>query len=149
MLNPEHDMTRKRRTEILIRGPEALGREMAEVIRENYPVVVVDEPNEGLVMIRVREGAQDTIFNMGEVLVTEARVQIQQHIGRGIVRGHEGARALDLAVIDAATGLDLPETTDWDARLEEAEAAIRAERSTHAREILRTRVNFRSMDIED
>lgn len=141
-------MTRRRRTEILIRGNRSLSAQLAGEVRSAYAVTTVEAPNEGLVMIRLREGAQGSVYNMGEVLVTEARVQIDRNIGRGIVAGYKPDLAFDLAVIDAAYSASLPATQQWDELLEDEQQHIDHRRSAQEREILQTKVDFQSMDRE-
>ena len=65
-------MNRKRRTEILIRGDRKVSKMIAEEIKQLCEVKIVNEPDNGLVMIKMRECAKKQLFYLGEVLVTEA-----------------------------------------------------------------------------
>lgn len=71
-------MNRKRRTEILIKGSSEIAKKISAEIEEKYIVKIVEEPNYGLVMVKIREGAKKTLFYIGEVLVTEAKVLIEK-----------------------------------------------------------------------
>ena len=110
-------MGRHRRTKILVLGKSGLASRLGRLICEKYPVREMEPPNEGLVMIKMRESARNTLFYLGEVLVTEAKVRIGERVGIGIVRGHKPELAKDLAVIDAAWAIPLPECALWESLL--------------------------------
>ncbi|MFC5700173.1 phosphonate C-P lyase system protein PhnG [Cohnella faecalis] len=141
-------MKRKRRTEILVNGSAEVAAAMADEIRERYEVVVVEEPNHGLVMVKVRETARNSLFYLGEVLVTECKVRIGNAVGVGIVKGDEPLKAADLAVIDAAYAAELSETSAWTARLQSENERLEAERSAAFADLLRTQVSFETMDTD-
>lgn len=56
------DMNRKQRTEMLINGSPQLAAALANEIESRYPVALIEEPNHGLVMVKVRETAQKACF---------------------------------------------------------------------------------------
>ena len=115
-------------------------------ISEKYEVKIIEEPNSGLVMTKMREEAQKSLFYLGEVLVTEAKVQISGKLGIGIVRGNETELSYWLAVIDAAYNADLEETKDWQKLLEDEEKRIDEEMRKYNSRVLKTKVNFATMD---
>jgi len=137
---------RKKRTQILITGNPLTAKTLADEIRLKHVVNGIEEPNEGLVMIRMQESAKHSIFNLGEVLVTESRVRIGDSIGIGIVVGHKTELAYDLAVIDAACAAGLPETAGWDSVLLAEEKEIDRALKNRAAAVLQTRVNFETID---
>jgi len=139
-------ISRNRRTKILIDGKPEIAQKISQDLCAQYKVVALEEPNEGLVMVRMRETAQNTLFNLGEVLVTEAKVMINDSIGIGIVEGHRSDLARDLAIIDAAWTAGLPECEKWEALLLAEENAIILRRLAESRSILDTRVRFETMD---
>jgi len=55
-------MNRKKRTEILIKGSLKAAKKMSEEISHKYDVKIIDEPNNGLVMIKVRETSKGSPF---------------------------------------------------------------------------------------
>ena len=57
-------------------------------------------PRTGLLMMRMQDSFA-TELNLGEVLVTEARVRFRQNEGYGMVTGEEPRRALARALADA------------------------------------------------
>ncbi len=139
-------MNRKRRTEILINGSKDLSRTLAAQIEGKYDVKIVEEPNNGLVMIKMREGSKKSLFYLGEVLVTEAKVQIEGQLGIGIVKGIDLDLAYWLAVVDAAYNADLEEIESWEKILEEEEIKINNEVVKLQSKVLMTKVNFETMN---
>ena len=97
-------------------------------------------------MVKARETAKNGLFYMGELLVTEAKVQIEGRIGIGIIAGDEPEAARELAVIDAALNAGLEESLGWDAISSKEEADDRAREAAEAARVARTRVVFESMD---
>jgi alpha-D-ribose 1-methylphosphonate 5-triphosphate synthase subunit PhnG len=140
-------MKRKQRTRILIDGPGALRTELATQIALRYKAVDLEAPNDGLVMVRMRDPARSATFHLGEVLVTEAKVQVEGVTGLGIVVGDHPETARELAIIDAAWNARLPETADWDAKLRDSEAEIYRGRLRESARLSETRVRFETMDV--
>lgn len=142
-------MKRKRRTEILIKDSGPLAARLADEIRQNHPVDEIETPQEGLVMIKLREQARNSLFYLGEVLVTEAKARIGVHAGLGLVQGTDPDLARDLAVIDAAWNANLAEIARWEDLLKEAEQRLLAVEAEEYGRIMQTRVDFASMQEED
>jgi alpha-D-ribose 1-methylphosphonate 5-triphosphate synthase subunit PhnG len=140
-------MKRRRRTEILIQGNPILAQNFAELIINKYECREIVAPQYGLTMIKMRESAKNSLFYIGEVLMTEAKVEINQCIGIGIVVGMEDELSKHLAIIDAAYKANLPETELWNQQLIEAEKAIIKERAQEQAELFETKVNFETMDV--
>lgn len=140
-------MKRRRRTEILINGSQKLAETLAQTITEQYEVKVIQEPENGLVMMKVRETSKKSLFYPGEVLVTECKVQIHDTIGIGIVTGEQPELSNQLAIIDAAYEANLPETKEWSQLLEQEEQNIMKTKTAENKSILKTKVNFETMDI--
>ncbi|SFL70974.1 alpha-D-ribose 1-methylphosphonate 5-triphosphate synthase subunit PhnG [Gracilibacillus orientalis] len=140
-------MKRKQRTEILIQDGGALAKELAESVMQNYEYREIEEPHYGLTMIKMRETAKKSLFYLGEVLVTEAKIEVNQSIGIGIVIGMKEELAEHLAIIDAAYRADLPVTATWQTQLETAAEKIHQQKVKEQAEILKTKVNFETMEV--
>ncbi|MTI65835.1 MAG: phosphonate C-P lyase system protein PhnG [Firmicutes bacterium] len=140
-------MNRKRRTEILIKGSTSIAKGLAEEIQNKYDVKVIEEPNYGLIMVKMREGAKKSLFYLGEVLVTETKVQINGKLGIGIVKGNNPDLSLYLAIIDAAYNLELKETKAFKDILLKEEEKINNENKKYKSKILKSKVNFDTMDV--
>lgn len=140
-------MKRKQRTEILIEDNGPLAKDLADVIIHQYGYREIAAPDYGLTMIQMRESAKNSLFYLGEVLVTEAKVEVNQAIGIGIVIGMKDELAKHLAIIDAAYRADLPEVADWEQRLEQAANQIKQQKVKKQNHLLKTRVNFDTMEV--
>lgn len=141
-------MNRKRRTEILIKGSIDVSFQLAQEILAAYDVSSVEEANTGVVMVKVRERARGSLFYLGEVLITECKVMINGRLGIGMIKGHEEELAYNLAVIDAAYNAGLPETKKWTGILLQEENRWGEEIKALNEEILKTKVNFETMDVQ-
>jgi len=139
-------VNRQRRTRILIEDRGDLASKMAQEVREKKEFVLLEEPNEGLVMIKMRESAHGAQFFLGEVLVTEAKVKIGDHIGIGILAGHDGQKALDMALIDAAWAQDPRSFLHWSTLLLEAEEVQEDELAYFNGRIHQTKVDFTTVE---
>jgi len=64
-------LLRKRRTTILVKGDQKLAKSLAEQIIKNYNVKVMQKPENGLVMVKMRESSARKLFYLGELLVNE------------------------------------------------------------------------------
>jgi alpha-D-ribose 1-methylphosphonate 5-triphosphate synthase subunit PhnG len=138
---------RRRRTEILIRGNRQISIDLAKEITAKYDVKIIEDPNYGSVMIKARETAKNSLFYFGEMFVTECKVEINGAIGLGILKGNQPEFAYDLAVIDASFNASLPETEQWISILLEEEKGIEQQTEDEFQQILKTKVNFETMDI--
>ncbi|GBF34014.1 hypothetical protein DCCM_3125 [Desulfocucumis palustris] len=139
-------MVRRKRTEILLKGSREIAKKLAEGIINNYNVKTIEEPDNGLVMVKVRETARKSLFYLGEVLITECKVMLNGHLGIGIVKGQEPEHAYYLAIIDAAYNAALPETEDWTRTLLLEEEKIKQNYETFKNNVLKTKVSFQTMD---
>ena len=140
-------MNRKRRCKVLINGNSKTAGQLAAVIKSHYKINVLDAPNNGLVMVKMRENAQQSLFYIGEVAVIEARVEVQGSIGLGLVVGSDSQLAHNLAIIDASYNANLPEVLAWEKVLLEEEILIEKEIESKTASILKTKVNFATMDV--
>lgn len=140
-------MNRKRRCKVLIDGNSKIAEQLAAVIKSNYKINVLDVPNNGLVMLKMRENAKQSLFYIGEVAVIEARVEVQGSIGLGVLIGSDSQLAYNLAVIDAAYNANLPEILSWREILLAEEGLIENKIKSKTASILKTKVNFETMDV--
>ncbi|MBD8037031.1 phosphonate C-P lyase system protein PhnG [Solibacillus sp. A46] len=140
-------MNRAERTKLLIEVGRKQALEMADQIANTYEIVEVQPPREGLVMVKLRESAQQSLFYIGEVLVTETKVKIRNVFGTGIVREMEPELSRALAIIDAAFKGDFPETKQWIPVMEQLKMELELEQQNIKRSIERTKVQFNTMSL--
>jgi alpha-D-ribose 1-methylphosphonate 5-triphosphate synthase subunit PhnG len=137
-------MDRQQRFEALTSISEPTAVSLAERILDGSlgDVAVITPPTVGMVMARAQDGARGDVFNLGEVLVTEARVSIAGHEGWGMVLGRSPDHALSVAVVDAGLEAGHPQRTTIERDL----ADFAADASTKATEewvrVAPTRVQF-------
>ena len=136
---------RRERFELIAAGNDATLREFAEWIGSEVGFDMVRGPELGMVMMGAADVVGGIHFNLGEVLVTQAEVEVAGERGWFMAMGRDYARALDGAKLDAAAeaGLEI-----W----RKAEEALLADRAARERErrrqwkkILRTKVDFEVM----
>lgn len=124
---------------------QASEAELAQALDALEPLPVAEDvrtPEQGLVMLRGRIGADGAPFNLGEATVTRAAVRIGETLGYGYLLGRCPEKARLTAIVDA-----LGQDEEWRARLEAALVApVRqrreAEQRAQAAETAKTRVNF-------
>lgn len=140
-------MKRAIRTKVLIEVGQREALEMANEIIGNYEVQEIQPPRQGLTMIKLRESAKNSLFYIGEVLVTETKVKIGNSFGTGIVMEENNDLSKALAVIDAAYKGNLPEAEKWLHILKELEQKLHNKLEQVKCSIERTKVNFDTMKI--
>lgn len=140
-------MNRRKRTEILIKGEFELSRKLVKEIEDKYEVKEIESPNNGLVMIKMRETAKNSLFYLGEILVSEAKVFVNGSLGMGIVVGNRPELAYNLAVIDGAYKAGVDEASAWEKVLLEEEGNILKIERRETAKVLKTKVDFTTMDI--
>lgn len=148
-------MTSARRQRILALTPcERLAEQWARLgIAPDYRCV--RGPEVGMAMVRGRIGGSGNAFNLGEMTLTRASVQLTDDsganaedasaLGHGWVKGRAPRHAELIALVDACA-----QRRDWQAAIEEGlvaplEQALDAERHEQARRAAATRVDFFTM----
>ena len=142
-------MNRKERTRVLVEGNRKVLSRMACEAEQLYAVAMVKEPTEELVMLKVREGAQRSLFYLGEALMTSCSVRIGGAYGYGMVLGEDRKKARDLAIVDAvyAAGGNEILLLAWEETLEEERQCLAEAERKHAEALLRTQVDFSTMEV--
>lgn len=139
-------MKRKRRTKIFVDYANDQVIEMAKEIKAKYEIEMIKEPGEGLVMVKVRETAKNTLFYMGEVLVSETKVRIGDSIGIGLVKGNRPDLSEAMAIADAAFEENLPDLAKWIPIFEDCERQGLEKLAKKRSLVARTKVDFEMMD---
>lgn len=139
-------MDRKRRTKIFIDYASEETGILTNEIEENYEIEMIQEPTEGLTMIKVRETAKNTLFYLGEVLITECKVRINDQIGLGVVTGNNKKLSYNLAVLDAAYELNLPILKEWEEIFLNCEKKGIEDLKRKRNIIAKTKVDFETMN---
>src|SRR4051812_8270604 len=137
-------MDRQQRFEALTSIPEPAAVQLAERILDGSlgDVAVITPPTVGMVMARAVDGARGEVFNLGEVLVTEARVSIDGHEGWGMVLGRAPDHAISVAVVDAGIEAGHPERAAIEQELATLAADASAAVDQEWQRVAPTRVQF-------
>lgn len=126
---------------IAVADPEQVER-LADLILASHEVTVLRPPTGGAVMMRAIETASGSVFNVGEVAVTEAEVALGSERGYAMVMGFAPKHALAGAVIDAAAEAGVLRADELAAFVGDAlkEQSLRTRREWAA--VAPTRVSF-------
>ena len=138
-------MEKRRISKILARAGKEEVKRLAGEIKEKYSPVIVKSPEKSLAMIRMREPVQESLFYLGEVIVSEAIVDLDGAKGVAVIMGDDFDKVLDMAVIDAACNKGVFQRYDFLEQLEK-EQTHRLEKENAL--FMQTMVSFQSMDSE-
>ena len=138
-------MEKRRISKILARAGKEQVKRLADEIKEDYSPVIVKAPEKSLTMIRMREPVQESLFYLGEVIVSEAIVDLDGAKGVAVFMGDDFEKVLDMAVIDAACNKGVFRRYDFLEQLEK-EQTYRLKKENAL--FMQTMVSFHSMDAE-
>lgn len=138
-------MEKRRISKILAQAGKEEVKRLAGEIKEKYSPVIVKSPEKSLAMIRMREPVQESLFYLGEVIVSEAIVDLDGAKGVAVIMGDDFDKVLDMAVIDAACNKGVFQRYDFLEQLEK-EQTHRLEKENAL--FMQTMVSFHSMDSE-
>ena len=127
---------------------ETLGRFANDVLADDLSLFVRQEPRPQLIMQQVQEPVERRPFNLGEVLVTPAEVDLDGARGFAMVPGKSERAALSGAIVDAAVAGGHRATADIVEALEDVDARRREQRRRTWAESKHTTVDFQSMEGE-
>jgi alpha-D-ribose 1-methylphosphonate 5-triphosphate synthase subunit PhnG len=126
-----------------------LARFANDVLADDPPLSVRQEPRPQLVMQQVREPVERRPFNLGEVLVTPAEVELDGARGFAMLPGKRERAALSGAIVDAAVAGDHEATPDIVAALEAVADNEQDQRRRAWAESKHTAVDFQTMEGEE
>lgn len=124
------------------------GKKMTELSRQitsEHEIMIVKEPSKTLTMVKMREPVKSSLFYIGEVMVSEAIVEMNGTKGMAVTMGDDFEKVLAMAVIDCGynNGLPVMEQIEGELLLLEAKQKKKKEKE-HAMH-LKTVVNFNTM----
>jgi len=120
----------------------ALGNRLSR----NRKTEMLKKPEKILVMLQVRESAQNTLFYAGEALACECMVSIDGIRGFAASLGDDLDKVHAMAVIDAVMNAKLPESELVLVELNAWEKKIRDKHIREAGMTMSTKVNFNVME---
>lgn len=139
------NVEKKRLFTILARANKELLLTLSRDIQSEHPITIIKEPGKTLAMIQMREPVKESLFYLGEVIVSEAVVELDGVKGMAVTMGDDTDKTLNMAIIDAAINRGVFTAMDTLMKLEEEQLDfLMRENAMH----LKTMVNFDSMDGE-
>ncbi|WP_299264741.1 phosphonate C-P lyase system protein PhnG [Halorientalis sp.] len=126
-----------------------LARFANDVLEGDPPLSVRQDPRPQLVMHQVVEPVERRPFNLGEVVVTPAEVELDGHRGFAMLPGKAERAALSGAIVDAAVAGGHPLTTEITNTLTDVAADQQARRRQAWAESKHTTVEFETMEDEE
>lgn len=139
-------MQKKRLFLIMSRAKTPRLKALSERISDRYDITVVKSPARSLAMIKMREPVCDSLYYLGEVMVTEAVVACNDVKGMAVTMGDDLERALYMAVIDCGFNSSFVVMGEIEQELLAMEARqnrrVEQENAMH----LKTMVRFNTMD---
>ncbi len=139
-------MQKKRLFSIMSKTKTSLLKDLSEVISDKYKVTIIKEPSKTLAMIKMREPVKSGLFYIGEVMVTEAVVEINGVKGTAVTMGDDFDKALYMAVIDCGFNCGFDEMKAVEIKLISLEEKQIKKREKENAMHLKTMVSFNSMD---
>lgn len=146
-MNDAYD--RSDRFELIATCDEAVLARFANEILESDPgMTILQEPKPQLLMQQVCEPVEHRPFNLGEVVVTPAEVNLGQNRGFAMQPGKSERAALSGAIVDAAVAARHDLSDEIVEELEAVGRSRRAERTREWSESRHTAVDFETMEDE-
>jgi alpha-D-ribose 1-methylphosphonate 5-triphosphate synthase subunit PhnG len=128
--------------EILAEGNSSVWESLSQRLAERYEIKMIQEPETCLIMMPVKDSVENSMFYLGEILITEAVVDLGGTQGYGFALEDRPEHALACAVIDAALSHGVQESTEIRLLLEQQKSEIEQKTMLEKRMIASTRVNF-------
>lgn len=117
-----------------------------DILEDDPPLLIRQDPKPKLLMQQVQEPVERRPFNLGEVVVTPAEIELGDTRGFAMIPGKKERAALSGAIVDAAVATDHERTPAIVAELRAAEARQRNQTRQSWAESCHTTVNFETME---
>lgn len=138
-------MEKKRLFRILSKADRKDVIHLGEKLQQQYSLTIVKKPEKSLVMIKMREPVKNSLFYLGETIITEAVVQLEDTVGTAVTMGDDFEKALHMAIIDAAENKGVFVHEDLLLEWEQAQGQKMEQENALFQ---KTKVDFHSMDSE-
>ncbi|MBU4057325.1 phosphonate C-P lyase system protein PhnG [Patescibacteria group bacterium] len=139
-------MTRAEYFEIIAQSSEKVLVPLAEKILQISSMIIKKKPEKGMLMLQTRDGAADTLFNLGEILVTECMVELDGVEGYMMMPGNVPEKAIAGAVIEAALAGGHNLSEEIKATLAQEKKRVNKEKAKEVFDVEKTAVRFEIMD---
>jgi len=139
-------MTTKLRTEILVHAKSSLLEHLLSMLKHDTSFTIIEDPHYALVMMKMRDTSQQSLFYSGEVLVTQSKVKFHDQYGLGIIIGMQVEKSLLLAKIDAVFKYQHAIIPSWTELIMAEKQRQDAIAKQDINQLLNTKVEFQTMD---
>lgn len=116
-----------------------------ETHKNDLDFEVISGPEQGLTMVKMREHAQNSLFYIGEVLITETKIRRGQTVGIGLIKGEDETFSLALSFIDLVNKCS-EFTEEFNMMIERLSAIEDENVKERTERILQTKVSFDMMN---
>jgi len=123
-------------------------REQVAALEKLHSIVVRKRPSVCLTMIPAQDSLEGQKFFLGEALVTECEVTVDNLPGYGLCLGDEPTRAYCMAVVDALLHAANPGSPRLEVFLAEQREIVARRDQDELNLILQTQVDFKLMEQE-
>jgi alpha-D-ribose 1-methylphosphonate 5-triphosphate synthase subunit PhnG len=138
-------METRRLSWILGNSPARFVTELAAPVMAAHSITIIRPPEKTLVMVKMRETVAGAKFYLGEMLASEAMVELEGFKGFALMAGDDMDKVLSAAVLDAAVK-GLPEREALTNALEAQEKRLLDEKAREKRLHARSRVRFDTLN---
>lgn len=139
-------MDLRTRSFIFAEGDFAVFENLANTVLSRADLKVVREPQTCLVMMRALDSAEEVPFHLGEVLITEAAVELEGVRGYGFALENQPVKALCFAVLEAALQAGHEAAPAILAAFRDQAAAVEEKKRREEARLAATRVHFDVME---
>ncbi len=130
------------RSRIFAEGDFEIFETLANTVLGRADVQVVKEPQTCLVMMSALDSVEHVPFHLGEVLITEAAVELDGVLGYGFALENQPVKALCFAVLEAALQAGHSTAPLILETFQNQAAAVEEKRRQESARLAGTRVNF-------
>lgn len=133
---------------ILVEANSQEVENISNVIYENHSIKVVKPPHKTLVMSKVREPINNSLFYLGEVLACECMVEVNNFKGVAVIKGDDFEKVTSIAIIDAALNADVKESEKIIEEIIKLREKQKENRDILNAQIMKSKVTFSVMSEE-
>lgn len=139
-------MDLRTRSLIFAEGNFEIFENLANTVLSQADVKVVKEPQTCLVMMSALDSVEQVPFYLGEVLITEAAVELDGMLGYGFALENQPVKALCFAVLEAALQAGHDAAPIILEAFQNQAAVVEEKRRQEGARLAGTRVNFDVME---
>lgn len=138
-------MNRRELSAILAQASPEEVKAAAKEIRDTCEIQILKQPQKTLVMVKVRESVQKSLFYLGEILATECMVTVNGKKGASVMAGDQFEKCIAAAVIDGFLNDGTQDHSRVLEKIRELGKKQEKEREKLNRQIRKSKVNFNVM----